>query len=78
MATELTIRVSEELLAQLQAHAEAQGKSVVEVAEETLRKGVGQLGWQEVLAYGLERGKASGYTEPDVPDVVRANRLRHR
>jgi hypothetical protein len=78
MATQNNLHVPDELLAELQSKAEAEGKTVDKLAEETLRKGLEDRAWQELLAYGQERGLASGYTEEDVPRVVRENRQRHR
>jgi hypothetical protein len=78
MATQNSIHVSDELLAELRANALTAGKTVDELAEETLRKGLEEQSWQDLLAYGLERGRASGYTEDDVPQVVRENRKRDR
>jgi len=78
MAVQNSIHVSDELLAELQAKAAAEGKTVDELAEQALRKGLGEPSWQDLLAYGLERGRASGYTEDDVPRIVRDNRARHR
>jgi predicted transcriptional regulator len=78
MAAQNSIHISDELLAELREKARAQGKSVDELAETALRKGLEEQTWQDLLAYGLERGRASGYTEDDVPQVVRENRRRHR
>ena len=78
MAAQNSIHVSDELLAELQAKAAAEGKTVDELAEQALRKGLAEQSWQDLLAYGLERGRASGYTEEDVPWIVRDNRTRHR
>lgn len=78
MATQNSIHISDELLAELRAKAEAQGKTVDELAEAALRKGLEEQTWQDLLTYGLERGRASGYSEDDVPQVVRENRRRHR
>jgi predicted transcriptional regulator len=78
MATQNSIHVSDELLAELQTKATAEGKTVDEIAEEALRKGLESRSWQDLLAYGRERGEASGYSEEDVPNVVRENRRRHR
>lgn len=78
MATQNRIHVSDELLAQLQAKAAEEGKTVDELAEEALRNGLQGRSWQDLLAYGRERGQASGYTEDDVPNVVRENRRRSR
>ena len=78
MATQNVIHVSDELLAELRAKAEAEGKTVDELAEAALRKGLEEQSWEDLLAYGRERGRASGYTEEDVPRIVRDNRARHR
>jgi predicted transcriptional regulator len=78
MSTQNSIHVSDELLAELQAKAASEGKTVDALAEEALREGLKDRSWQELLAYGRERGEASGYTDEDVPNVVRENRLRHR
>jgi hypothetical protein len=67
LAIQNSIHVSDELLAK----AQAQGKTADEPAEETLRKGLDERSWQELLDYGRERGRASGYTEEDVPRVVK-------
>ena len=78
MATQNSIHVSDELLAELQAKAAAEGKTVDELAEEAIRQGLADRAWQDLLDYGRERGRASGYSEEDVPRVVRENRIRHR
>jgi hypothetical protein len=78
MATQNSIHVSDELLAELRAKARTAGKTIDELAEEALRRGLEEPSWQDILAYGRERGQASGYTEDDVPRVVRENRRRHR
>ena len=78
MATQNNLHVSDDLLAELQSEAQAAGKTVDELAEEALRKGLEDRKWQDLLEYGRERGRASGYTEEDVPRIVRENRARHR
>jgi len=78
MAAHNSIHVSDELLAELQTKAAAEGKTVDQLAEEALRKGLDDRAWLDLMAYGLERGRVSGYTEEEVPDVVRENRRRHR
>ena len=47
-----------------------QGKTVDELAEAALRKGLEEQNWQDLLAYGRETGRASGYTEEDVPRAL--------
>ena len=78
MATQNSIHVSDELLAELQAKAAAEGKTVDKLAEEAIRQCLEDRAWQDLLDYGRERGRASGYSEEDVPRVVRENRIRHR
>ena len=70
MATQSSIHVSDALLAELQAKAAAEGKTVDELAEETLRTGLGEREWQDLLAYGRERGRMAGFTEEQSADVV--------
>jgi hypothetical protein len=66
--------VSDELLAELQTKAAAEGKTVDELAEEALRKGLEEREWRELLAYGRETGRASGYAGADVPGIVKNRR----
>jgi predicted transcriptional regulator len=70
MAT-INVHVSDETLAELQAKALADGKSVDELAEQALLKGLEEQKWQDLLAYGRETGRASCYTEAEVPRVVK-------
>ena len=68
------LHVPEDLLAALQATAQAEGKTVEELAEEALRQNLQERSWQDLLAYGRETGRASGYTEADVPVIVKNRR----
>jgi hypothetical protein len=77
MAT-INVHVSDETLAELRAKAEAEGKTVDELAEAALRKGLEEQSWQDLIAYGRERGRASGYAEEDVPRVVKEWRREQR
>ena len=61
-------------MAELQINAKAEGKTVDELAEEALRKGLEERAWQDLLAYGLKTGRDSGYTEADVPEIVKGRR----
>jgi hypothetical protein len=74
MATQNNLHVPDELLAELQAEAAAAGKTVDELAEEALRKGLEDRKWQDLLDYGRQTGVASGFTEEDVPEIVRNRR----
>jgi len=78
MAAHDGIHVSDELLAELAARAAAEGKTVDELAEAAIRKGLEEQSWQALLAYGEERGRASGYTGEDVPNVVKEWRREQR
>ena len=77
MATN-NVHVSDELLAELQSKARAEGKTIDELAEEALRTGLEKRSWQDLLEYGRERGRASGYTEEDIPRVVKEWRREQR
>jgi hypothetical protein len=72
------LHIPDELLADLQAKALAEGKTVDELAAETIRTGLADRQWQELLAYGRETGRASGYIEEDVPRVVKEWRREQR
>lgn len=74
MAAQNTIHISDDLLAKLRAKAEVVGKTVDELAEEALRKGLEDSAWQDLLEYGRQTGRASGYTEADVPEIVKSRR----
>jgi plasmid stability protein len=69
MAT-INLHVPEDLLAGLEAKAAASGKTVEEVAEEALRASLSEASWEELLAYGQERGRLSGFTEAQSADIV--------
>ena len=73
MATN-NVHVPEGLLAELRSKAAAEGKTVDELAEEAMRKGLEERSWQELLEYGQQAGRASGYSEADVPDIVKNRR----
>ena len=77
MAT-INVHVSDELLAELQSKAAAEGKTLDELAGAALRKGLEEQSWQDLLAYGRERGRASGYTDEDVPRIVKEWRREQR
>jgi len=74
MATRNNLRVPDELLTELQAKAHAEGRTVEALAEEALRKGLEERAWQELLEYGIQTGLASGYSEADVPEIVKNRR----
>ena len=66
-----TVHMPNDLLAQLQAKATAQGKTVDELAEEALRASVKPPTWEELLTYGQERARHAGMTdEKSAADIV--------
>ena len=78
MATQYILHIPDELLPGLQTKAQSEGKTVDEIAVKTLRNRLDDSPWQALLAYGLERGRESEYTEEDVSRLVRENRHQHR
>jgi hypothetical protein len=64
------LHVPDDLLLELRSQAEAQGKTLDQIAEETLRAGLKERSWQDLLGYGRERGRLSGIGEEQVPEVV--------
>lgn len=66
----IELHVSDEVIAELRSKAEARGTSMDDLAAEALRRGLEEQSWIELLAYGRERGRASGYTEEEVPAIV--------
>jgi hypothetical protein len=75
---ERTINVPDDLLARIESTVAQQGKSVDQWIEEALRAQLEDRAWQDLLAYGREKGLASGYSEEDVPRVVKEWRREHR
>ena len=74
MASRNNIHVPDELLAELQSKAAVEGKSVDELAAETLRKGLEDRAWRDLMEYGRKTGRESGYRESDVPDIMKRRR----
>ena len=70
MLTEHTILVPDDVWAQLEAKARAEGRPVDQLVEDTLRDGLEERSWQDLIAYGQERGRMSGIIEADVPEIV--------
>lgn len=68
------IHVPDELLAELQSKAAMEGKSVDELAAETLRRGLEDRAWRDLLEYGQKTGRESGCRESDVPDIIKRRR----
>jgi hypothetical protein len=71
---ERTISLPDDLLAQIEGTAAQQGKSLDQVIEESLRAQMEDRSWLDLLEYGRQTGHESGYTEADVPGIVKARR----
>ena len=71
MVTEHRILVSDDVWAQLEAKARAEGRPIDQLVEDTLRDGLEERSWQDLIGYGRERGRKSGIIEADVPKVVK-------
>jgi len=71
---ERTISLPDELLAQIEEAAARQGKSPDQWIEESLRAQMDERSWVDLLGYGRKTGAASGYSEADVPEIVRKRR----
>jgi hypothetical protein len=63
-----------DLLAEMESLAASEGISLDEVVANELREPLRERSWQATVERGLEYGRASGYTEDQVPDIVRARR----
>jgi len=74
MATQNTIHLPDELLAELRAQAAVEGKSVDELAAEAVRRGLDERHWRDLMEYGQQKGLASGHLEGDVPEIVKRRR----
>ena len=77
MATN-NLHVPDDLLVELQECALAAGMTVEELAEQALRRGLEEQRWQELLAYGQERGRLSGFSEEQAADIVHEWRKEQR
>jgi hypothetical protein len=71
---ERTISLPDDLLVQVEGTAEKQGKSLDRWLEETLRVWMEENSWRELLEYGWQKGRESGFSEADVPGIVKARR----
>ena len=76
MAT-IHLHVPEDLLAELEAKAAANGKTIEELAAEALRASLRETSWEDLLAYGQERGGLIGFHEEQSADIVHEWRKDH-
>ena len=71
MATQNSIHISDELLAELQSKAEAEGKTVDELAEEALRRLLDHRGLDALAARGRIHAQRAGRKPSDAVAAVR-------
>jgi hypothetical protein len=78
MASHPHITLPDPLLSAVQEEAERQNKPLNEIVSELVRRGLSQKDrdrqWEEIIAYGHEKGRQSGLQEEDAPDIVHAHR----
>jgi predicted transcriptional regulator len=73
-----TIHVSDELLADLQAKAAADGKTVDELAADAFRQYLSNHHWRRLIATKRDAARARGLTEADVPRLIQEARHERR
>ena len=74
----MLVTLPEELVAKLEAAAQAEGKTLEQWLGDKVEDRAEERQWQDPLAYGMDRGSASGYAEEDVPGVVKGWRREQR
>jgi hypothetical protein len=65
-------------LAQIEAKAKSEGKTVDEVACQALTDGLHDDRWHRLVAFGLENGRKSGFREDQVVDIIHEWRAENR
>lgn len=74
----MQVTLPEELVARLEAAARAENKTLEQWLGDTIQDRADDRQWQDLFAYGGERGRNSGYTAEDVPRVVKEWRHEQR
>jgi len=78
VATGNNVSLSEPLLAEMEAAARAEHRSVDEVVGDAVKKYLENRSWVKMLEYGQSRAKALGYTEDDVERLIAETRAEKR
>jgi hypothetical protein len=77
MASELNVTLPDTIVSALQEAAEREHKSLNEMAGELVMRGLAQKDrdrqWQDLIAYGHQKGTESGLSEEKVVDLVHAH-----
>ena len=74
----MQVTLSDELVERLQAAAQVEGKTLEQWLDDTVKARADDRQWRDLLAYGRETGRSSGYTEEDVPQIVKVWRREQR
>ena len=74
----MLVTLPEELVARLEAAAKAEGKTLEQWLGDKVEDRAEERRWRDLLAYGQDRGRASGYVEEDIPGVVKEWRREQR
>lgn len=77
MATQNNLYVPDNLLAELQAKAEAEGKSPDEMVRIAIERFLMHRKLEELVAYGKAQSASLGLTEEDVPRLIEEYRNEH-
>jgi metal-responsive CopG/Arc/MetJ family transcriptional regulator len=73
-AEETKIAIPPALLAEIQAAAEEEKRTPVEVLREAVERYLENRRWQQLVSYGRERARELGLTEEDVPRLIAESR----
>jgi metal-responsive CopG/Arc/MetJ family transcriptional regulator len=73
-----TISVSPDLIAEMEVATTEERRPISEIVGEAIERYLENRRWKRLLAYGEERGRASGYTEEDVPRLIAEVRAEQR
>lgn len=69
MAPPKTVTLADDVYEQLTQHAEAEGKTVDQAANEAIQAGLQEASWAAFIAKGRKYGQASGYKPEDLEKV---------
>ncbi|HMC32489.1 MAG TPA: ribbon-helix-helix protein, CopG family, partial [Candidatus Angelobacter sp.] len=71
------VKMPASLLAEVQAAAEEEQRTLEEVMREAVERYLKDRRWQRLLAYGEQQARALGLSEADVPRLIEEYRREH-
>ncbi len=77
-AADNTIAIPLALVAEIQAAADEEKRSVEEMLREAIERYLRNRRWQRIFAYGEERARALGLSEEDIPRLIAESRQEQR